>query len=92
MASLQSNSFVTKTGSIDFSYASMTPAVSEITDTLWVNMVHHLVGPSEGILANNITKLSTNHFWQVSAISQGSYKMTGRVGIMVLTRIVWITM
>lgn len=79
LASLQSNSYVTKTGNIDFSYASMTPAVPEITDTLWVNMVHHLVGPSEGMLANNITKLSTNHFWQVSAISKGTYKMTGRV-------------
>lgn len=78
-ASLQDKTLVKSTGNLPLAGSGMTPAVSEISDTAYINIAHHLVGPSEGRKKSNVLKLSDTHFWQVYALPKGKLKMSGRV-------------
>ncbi|MBK7232901.1 MAG: hypothetical protein IPH93_11740 [Saprospiraceae bacterium] len=79
LASLQDNGYQIKTGAIPFIATAISPNVTEISDTAFVNIVHHLIGPSEGILLPNIKRLNSRHFWQVNAVAKGNLSMSGRV-------------
>ncbi|MCC6817198.1 MAG: hypothetical protein IT267_12355 [Saprospiraceae bacterium] len=78
-ASLQDKVVINSKGTLPIAGSGLTPSVVEISDTAYINMQHHLVGPSEGLKKSNILKLSSTHFWQVYAIPQGRLKMAGRV-------------
>lgn len=79
LASLQDNTFLTKTGSAPLAGTGMTPSVSNITDSAYLNIVHHLVGPTVESKLSNILRISDRHFWQVSALAKGTLSMAGRV-------------
>ncbi|MBK9108455.1 MAG: T9SS type A sorting domain-containing protein [Saprospiraceae bacterium] len=53
--------------------------VSNVTDSSFVNVAHHLVGPDADRKAANIDRISSTHFWQVAAIQHGALTMDGRV-------------
>ncbi len=78
-ASLQDHVITTAVGALPLAGSSMTPAIVAISDTAYINIAHHLVGPSEGRKKSNVIKLSDTHFWQVYGITDGSVKMNGRV-------------
>ncbi|MBK8956081.1 MAG: hypothetical protein IPM34_11065 [Saprospiraceae bacterium] len=78
-ASLQSQGILSKTGSANIPYTSMVVNVSKITDSSFVNIAHHLVGPDAERKAANIDLISSSHFWQVSSIQHGELEMDGRV-------------
>lgn len=79
LASLQDNAWVTKTGNPALIGTGMTPSVTELSDSAFVNIVHHLVAPSEGQNLQNVLRLNPRHFWQVSALTKGNLVMTARV-------------
>lgn len=79
LASLQDQTIVSKTGGISLSGSGMSPNVAEITDSAFVHIVHHLVGPSADRKLDNVLKISTNHFWQVNTLPFGKLKLTGRL-------------
>lgn len=79
LASLQDNAFITRTGSPGLIGTGMTPGVSELSDSAYLNIVHHLVAPSEGSSLQNVLRLNPRHFWQVNAIAKGNLLMTGRL-------------
>lgn len=79
LATLQSNSIISKTGSADIPYTGMVVNVSNITDSSYVNIAHHLVGPDSDRKAANIDLISKNHFWQVSNVQHGILEMDGRI-------------
>ncbi|HEX5625176.1 MAG TPA: M1 family metallopeptidase, partial [Saprospiraceae bacterium] len=78
-ASLQSQTVTKKTGTADLPYTAMAANVSQITDSAYIHIAHHLVGPDVNGKADNIDKISTKHFWQVSMIAHGDLKLDGRV-------------
>ena len=79
LASLQDQTIVSKTGGISLSGSGMSPNVAEITDSAFVHIVHHLVGPSAEWKLDNVLKISSNHFWQVNTVPFGKLKLTGRL-------------
>lgn len=79
LATLQSNSIITRTGSADIPYTGMVVNVSSISDSSYVNIAHHLVGPEDDRKASNIDLISKNHFWQVSTVQHGILEMDGRI-------------
>lgn len=78
-ASLQDKVIINVKGNLPLAGSAMTPVITEITDTSYINIAHHLVGPSEGRKRSNVLKLSDTHFWQVYSISDGAVKMNGRI-------------
>lgn len=78
-AALQDNGYFKSSGSIGLIGSAMTPSIASISDSAYINIVHHLVGPSEGTKHSNVLKLSSTHFWQVTGIAKGNLKMNGRV-------------
>ncbi|MFN8278891.1 MAG: M1 family aminopeptidase [Saprospiraceae bacterium] len=78
-AALQDNGYFNSTGSLALVGSGMTPSITQIGDTAFINIVHHLVGPSEGSRSKNVLRISPTHFWQVSAIAKSNLKLAGRV-------------
>ncbi|MBK9270000.1 MAG: hypothetical protein IPM48_00235 [Saprospiraceae bacterium] len=79
LASLQDNAYVIKTGAVPLVATGMSPNVTEIGDSAYINIVHHLVGPSEGSALPNVFRLNNRHFWQVSSIAKSNLSMSGRI-------------
>jgi aminopeptidase N len=78
-ASLQSHKIINKTGPADLPYTAIVSNVINVTDSSFVNFVHHLVPPDGNFKASNIDKISTRHFWQVDMIKFGNLLMDGRI-------------
>lgn len=74
-ASLQSHAVVNKTGAPDLPYTGMVCNVSKVTDSSFVNIAHHLVGPDVQAKKDNIDRISAKHFWQVGMIQFGDLQM-----------------
>ena len=79
LASLQSHALLNKSGTANLPYTAITVNVGDISDSSYVNIVHHLVAPDADRKAINIDKISTNHFWQVHTINHGRLAMDGRI-------------
>ncbi|MBK9221142.1 MAG: hypothetical protein IPO16_03355 [Saprospiraceae bacterium] len=79
LASLQSNAILRNTGTPDLPYTGMVCDVNIITDSNYVNIVHHLVAPDVQAMEANIDKISGNHFWQVSMVQHGEFEMDARI-------------
>lgn len=79
LATLQSNAVITKTGTANIPYTGMVVNVSSVTDSSYVNIAHHLVGPDTDRKAANIKIISPAHFWQVSVVRNGDLTMDGRI-------------
>lgn len=79
LASLQSHTIINKTGTANLPYTAITVNVGEVSDSSYVNIVHHLVGPDADRKAINIDKISTNHFWQVHTVNHGKLAIDGRI-------------
>lgn len=79
LATLQSQTIVKKTGPANVPYTAMTVNVSNFSDSSFVNIAHHLVGPDTARKATNIDRISSNHFWQVSIIQHGNLEIDGRI-------------
>jgi aminopeptidase N len=78
-ASLQSHTIINKTGTPSLPYTAMTCNVTNVTDSSFVNIVHHLVAPDVQSKMSNIDKISTHHFWQVHMIQFGNLQITGTI-------------
>ncbi len=78
-ASLQSNSVIKKTGTPNIPFTSMVCNVNKVTDSSYVNIVHHLVAPDAEKKLNYIEKISTRHFWRVDIINHGELEIDGRI-------------
>ncbi len=79
LATLQSQTIVKKTGPANVPYTAMTVNVSNFSDSSFVNIAHHLVGPDTDRKGTNIDRISSNHFWQVSIIQHGNLEIDGRI-------------